>query len=234
LVSALITVAGLGLIGTLLWVSNQDPAPVDVRSTDLSSQSQLSITSYEPAEATTLTPTDQIRPQEIGDLARKDAGVIEGSRRQASLTDIVEVLGDPDNVMRPKSSVELGGKYRGGLGRVSVSNGTGRDALAVLNEDNGQPRRAIYVRAGEDGLITSIPQGAYRLRFQFGDSWLKSAGHFCEPSGTSEFTETFTFAEVETGSGTEFDTFRVTLHTLPSGDAHTERLPDIPLPLPPP
>ena len=38
----------------------------------------------------------------------------------------------PDAHVRPTSGTELGGKHRGGLGRLQVANGTDSDAVAVL------------------------------------------------------------------------------------------------------
>lgn len=134
---------------------------------------------------------------------------------------------------RPTSGRELGGRHRGGHGRITIANGTANDAVAVLSAvSDGRPRRAIFIRSGEDGLITSIPVGTYRLQFQFGELWLVSR-RFCTISGTSEFAEAFNFTENAVDGSIEYQTFSVSLHATPSGNASTRRLDNGPLLLPP-
>ena len=128
----------------------------------------------------------------------------------------------------------MGGKHRGGLGRLRVTNGTERDAVAVLIDSATKaPKRAIYVRSGEAGAITSVPNGDYRLRFQFGQHWLRER-RFCEPANTSEFDDAFDFREVSAGSRTTYSTFEVTLHPVIDGTAKTHSLSNAELTLPTP
>lgn len=135
---------------------------------------------------------------------------------------------------RPRSGVELGGRYRGGLGRLRVANGTDLDAVAVLIDDPTEaPRRAIFIRSGESGSMTSVPPGRYRLRFQVGSDWLAER-RFCRPRGTSEFDSAFDFEEVESDRGTRFGAYKVTLHPVPQGTARTHVVPDSRFELPPP
>jgi hypothetical protein len=94
-------------------------------------------------------------------------------------------------------------------------NGTETDAVAVLVLGD-VPRRAIYVRAHETGVMTSIPVGLYRLQFRQGNTWLKTR-RFCEVTATSEFTDAIEFYETQEG----FNNIRVTLHPVPTGTART-------------
>jgi hypothetical protein len=136
--------------------------------------------------------------------------------------------------VRPRSGAELGGRYRGGLGRLRVANGTGLDAVAVLIDDPTEaPRRAIFIRRGESGSMTSVPPGRYRLRFQIGSDWLTER-RFCRPRGTSEFDSAFHFDEFESGRGTKYSAYEVTLHPVPQGTARTHVVSDSQLELPPP
>ena len=131
-----------------------------------------------------------------------------------------------DSVIQPRSSTELGADHRGGLGRLSVSNGSQFDAVAVLlGAANDVPLRAIYIRRDELGVITQLPPGRYRLRFQFGSSWHVSR-YFCQVVGTSEFDDQFDFDEVEDSDGVEYKTFEVTLHPVPQGTATTRSIPN--------
>jgi len=93
--------------------------------------------------------------------------------------------------------------------------------------------RAIFIRAGESGSVTALPQGRYRLRFQLGTDWLPGERRFCQLSGTSEFDESFTFKEVESEQGTKYTTFEVTLHAVFLGTARTHAIPESMFELPP-
>ncbi|MGB9005731.1 MAG: hypothetical protein WCB96_08415 [Candidatus Aminicenantales bacterium] len=136
--------------------------------------------------------------------------------------------------LRPISGEELGGHWRGGLGSLRITNGTDKDAVAVLIDDNlGYPRRAIYIRKRESGIMTSIPIGTYRLRFQFGNYWLADR-RFCKLFGTSEFYESFRFEERELNNGTEYSTWEVSLHPVPEGTAKTYQIANSSFELPPP
>lgn len=140
----------------------------------------------------------------------------------------------PDGQIRPRSGAELGGRYRGGLGGLRVTNGTDLDAVAVLIDDATEgPRRAIFIRSGESGAMTSVPLGRYRLRFQVGSKWLTER-RFCRTRGTSEFDDAFDFEEVESATGTRYSTYEVTLHPVPEGTARTHVVPDERFDLPPP
>jgi DnaJ-domain-containing protein 1 len=168
------------------------------------------------------------------------AGLLSGESRQSSTPTValpklelvkptvqvlhVEPLCDDSLVVRPKSGVEFGGRHRGGLGRLKVENGTENDAVAVLvDEATRVATRAVYVRSHEIGLVTSIPPGAYRVRFQLGISWLRER-RFCAPFATSEFNDRFDFREVPSDQATEYSTFEVTLHPVIGGTAKTHAL----------
>ncbi len=134
---------------------------------------------------------------------------------------------------RPRSGVELGGQHRGGLGRLQVANGTDSDAVAVLIDDATEaPRRAIFIRSGESGAVTSVPLGRYRLRFQLGSDWLAER-RFCRIRGTSEFYSAFDFQELESDRGTKYNAYELTLHPVPQGTARTHALSDSRFELPP-
>jgi len=137
-------------------------------------------------------------------------------------------------VVRPVSGAELGGRYRGGLGRLTVTNGAQYDAVSVLLDgDSGAPLRAIFIRSGESGVVTEVPVGSYKVCFQFGTDWLKER-RFCNPKGTSEFDELFEFQELELPGETQYSVFRVTLHPVFGGRAKTHPVPDSTFKLPPP
>ena len=138
-----------------------------------------------------------------------------------------------EGVFRPRSSEELGGSHRGGLGRLRVVNGTDFDAVAVLVESSTHlPRRAIYIRRSETGLLTGIPRGTYQLRFQLGTSWHVNR-YFCRVARTTEFDRPVDFEEREKSDGIEYSTFKITLHPVPLGTATTHSIPASSFELPP-
>lgn len=135
--------------------------------------------------------------------------------------------------IRPRSGAELGGQHRGGFGRLEVANGTDSDAVAVLIDDTTEaPRRAIFIRSGESGAVTSVPSGRYRLRFQLGTDWLAER-RFCRIRGTSEFSSAFDFQEIESDRGTRYTAYEVTLHPVPQGTTRTYAVSDSRFELPP-
>jgi len=138
------------------------------------------------------------------------------------------------DIAPPKSGAEIGGRHRGGLGSLTIKNGSESDAIAVVVDAATQrPRRAVYIRRGEVGLMRSMPVGTYILRFQFGDTWLESR-RFCNISSTSEFEERIAFTERQSDTGTEFSRVELTLYTVQGGNAPTDTLPNVPLSLPDP
>ena len=139
-----------------------------------------------------------------------------------------------DAQVRPRSGTEIGSRYRGGLGALRVANGTDVDAVALLM-DNGTeiPRRAIFIRSGESGAMTSVPAGHYRLQFQLGSDWI-SERRFCLLRGTSEFESVFDFDEVPSDRGIRYSIHDVTLHPVPEGKARTHLVSNERFELPPP
>lgn len=139
-----------------------------------------------------------------------------------------------DLALRPRSSAELGGDARGGLGSLTVSNGTECDAVAVLVESTSERAvRAIFIRGRESGIITQVPAADYRLRFQLGRKWQRDRS-FCEIASTSEFDRELRFEETEVGREINFARFEVTLHPVPTGDARKHTIPLSAFELPPP
>ena len=137
-----------------------------------------------------------------------------------------DTLCSPDTLDRPRTSSELGGSHRGGRSQLRVANGTNHDAVVVLvSAPNGPPRRAIYVRSGETGVVTEVPSGHYRLRFQLGETLLAESRRFCAVHSTSEFDRDLDFDRTATEDGWEYSSWEVTLHAVPDGNASMSSIP---------
>ena len=135
---------------------------------------------------------------------------------------------------RPRSGAEIGGSSRGGLGKLTVMNGTAHDAVAVLiNGATGRGARAIYIRGGENGLVTQVPVGKYRIQFRLGTTWQRSRT-FCEVQSTSEFDRPLAFEEIDMEDGIRYSAVEISLHAVPGGHARTHAIPDKAFELPPP
>jgi len=115
---------------------------------------------------------------------------------------------------------------------LRVLNGTDADAVAVLLED-GIPRRAIYIRTREYGLITQVPAGGYTLHFQLGSQWLEER-RFCVIAGTSAFERSLDFEERHSDNGVTYTTIDVTLNAVPEGNTRTHPILPTSFALPPP
>lgn len=183
------------------------------------------------APAPTQLPVNDARPALVPGTT---PGLVVNSPTSVSRQPVALNLNcDPElTAIPPRSGAEIGGGHRGGLGSLHIKNGSESEAIAVMVDERTRvPTRAIYIRRGETGILTSIPVGEYRVQFQFGEMWLKSK-RFCRISGTSEFENLMQFEERDTGDATEFSRFELTLYTVTGGNARTDDLPNTPLALP--
>lgn len=186
-----------------------------------------------------LAPNDPAAPRSGSRTVRPPAAAT-GADRIRNPVDValgsraaVPVACDPAEVIRPRSSQELSRYYATGNGRLTIANGTDMDAVAVLVRTyDRKPYRAMYIRAGENGVFTRVARGRYYLRFQFGIDWLRER-RFCEIRGISQFTETLDFEEFFDGEAVNYTTFEVTLHPVVGGNARTERISAAEFQLPP-
>jgi hypothetical protein len=153
-----------------------------------------------------------------------------GGEARPALLGAAAVACTIDQSVRQRSGTEAGRRYRKGLGRLRIKNGMASNTVAVLlNDADGAPRRAMFIRAREVGVFTSVPSGRYRLRFQrssdaarhqSGAGWLRE-GRICQRSGTSEFDEPFDFFEIESDLNTQYVSYELTLHPAATGTART-------------
>ena len=118
-----------------------------------------------------------------------------------------------------------------GLGKLTIANGTSRDAVAKLvtgTEDpkTWQTQRFVYVKANDTVVMAGIPVGTYRLAFMSGVDWDADARKFLREVSASQFEETFEFKEEQTERGTRFSTWEVSLNPVAGGTGKTSTLPE--------
>jgi hypothetical protein len=139
-----------------------------------------------------------------------------------------------ENIVRPQSSYEIGGRNRDGLGKLQIDNGTQYDAIASLvNEVSNVSVRAIFIRSQQNGYMTSIPKGQYHVQFQIGSDYLKYEGRFCRTKCSYEFENKFDYSETKSDRGITYSSYSVTLHPVLEGTARTKTIPDGLFKLPP-
>ena len=118
-----------------------------------------------------------------------------------------------------------------GLGKLTIKNGTSRDAVAKLVTGTADPKtwqtqRFVYVKANNTVVMEGIPVGTYRLAFMSGVDWEADARKFLREVSTSLFDDPFEFKEERTERGTRFSTWEVSLNPVAGGSATTSALPD--------
>jgi hypothetical protein len=107
-----------------------------------------------------------------------------------------------------------------GDGELTVENGLGLDAVAVLSRETWL--LAVYVQNNSSHTITGIPDGDYELFFTLGEDWDAGQGAFTRRRDLSRFEESFPF----TSTSTTYSVWSVTLHAVPGGTASSQDVPE--------
>jgi uncharacterized protein YgiM (DUF1202 family) len=125
--------------------------------------------------------------------------------------------GLPHGTYRPPTGLLKVGPG-GGLGELSVENGTANDGLAVLTTTAGQTVMAAYIRSNTTYKLSAIPDGTYRLYFSTGAGWDGDDSRFTERPRFSRFEDPFPFKTTET----TYTIWNVTLQPVAGGKAESE------------
>jgi hypothetical protein len=118
-----------------------------------------------------------------------------------------------------------------GLGKLTIRNGTNRDAAAKLvigssDPNTWQTQRFVYVQAGETVVIEGIAAGTYRLAFISGVDWDAEGRKFLRETSGALFDDPFEFKETPAAQGTQFSTWEVSLNPVAGGTGKTTGLPE--------
>lgn len=125
----------------------------------------------------------------------------------------------PHGAFRPFTGV-LQQDLGGGLGELSVENGSAHDHLLVITTDTEPVQAAarLYIRAGESLKVAGLPDGVYRLYFSAGEAWDGDERRFTQAASFGRFQDTFAYST----TATQYTTWSVTLHPVVGGTAETE------------
>lgn len=127
---------------------------------------------------------------------------------------------------RPNSGVVISrGSRRGGLGQLSISNGTSNDAIAKLIDlSTGKSYREVYIRSNSSATVSGITPGEYELVFSSGLDYAPSVKKFLRNAEYSKFDDRLLYQETRDSYGVRYKTFQVTLDKVAYGNASTSRI----------
>jgi hypothetical protein len=112
-----------------------------------------------------------------------------------------------------------------GRGSLTVNNGTPRDAVVKLVDSvSGETIRLVYVQANHDATIKNIRPCNCIFKFSTGTDWDQQTRKFLQNPSYSQFTEPLTFEEFNTEDGVRWRDYKVTLHSVPAGNAQKTQI----------
>ena len=138
-------------------------------------------------------------------------------------------LPEADDPLPPNGAILAGEVDPSSKHQLTVSNRTGRHAVVILRSV-GMSTSALefFVHANQDVFIAGVPDGNYRLIYLFGEGWNQEKGRFRRSAGAWEFDSPSAFWRTTSVTGetrrTEFDVIKITLHTVPNGNATTHKI----------
>jgi hypothetical protein len=110
-----------------------------------------------------------------------------------------------------------------GRGRLSLINGTGEDAVALMfSTRTGDLARSTYIRAGETATIKNVATGRYWVRVTQGQQWDDSSQSFLKFASFFIYPTTASFAETQDDTHYFYDDLTLTLHAVPNGNIQTK------------
>ncbi|MEU9488115.1 hypothetical protein AB0D83_31535 [Streptomyces decoyicus] len=113
---------------------------------------------------------------------------------------------------------------RGGLGRLTVRNGTSTDAVVTLTRGS-QTAFSVYVRKGSNATVRSVNSGSYTVFFTTGEDWNSAKSSFTRQCSFEKFDDKANFRTVRVAGGTQYTVLTFTLNKVIGGNASTSRVP---------
>ncbi|MFE2225147.1 hypothetical protein [Streptomyces kronopolitis] len=113
---------------------------------------------------------------------------------------------------------------RAGLGRLTVRNGTARDAVVALTRGK-HTAFSVYVRHGSNATIRSVNSGSYTVYFTTGEDWSSRKSSFTRKCSFEKFDDQAHFKTVRVTGGTQYTVLTFTLNKVVGGNATTSTVP---------
>jgi hypothetical protein len=135
-------------------------------------------------------------------------------------------IGDLKSVFEVTQAVRLATgtfliqRLSGGMGELTVENGTDLDAVAILSrpEQLSFPLLAVYIKAKDSYTVKGIGDGIYLLYYMLGEDWDDTSKAFTMNSSFSRFEDELHFAT----TANAYEVYEATLHPVVGGTAQTE------------
>ncbi len=108
-----------------------------------------------------------------------------------------------------------------GLGVLTISNGSGSDAVVKLISASGRKVYSVYIRTNNSYSIKNIDDGIYRVLFSFGADWDSVQEKFIVNPSAEAFDDTFDFQTTYTEQGSKYKEYSITLNPVAGGKATT-------------
>lgn len=120
---------------------------------------------------------------------------------------------------RPRNGTILYAGITGGPGRLTIRNGLRKDGVVTLVRGRTKAI-SIYVRAGRTATMRNIKDGTYRIFFTTGYRFSVRKGRFTRGATYQRFRDRLRFETF----GNQYRVYSLTLHTVPGGNARTNRV----------
>jgi hypothetical protein len=113
---------------------------------------------------------------------------------------------------------------RGGMGQLTVDNGTDSDAVLTLTQ-GGSPVVSLYVGHGDKATLTRITDGTYQVFFTTGVDWSVQDRLFTRSCAFSQFDESASYSTIQESGEVRYKAYHLTLQPVLNGNATTSSVP---------
>lgn len=120
------------------------------------------------------------------------------------------------------------------LSKLKVLNYSSKDAVVLLENTNGITIRNVYISNGSQFTLDKIPEGYYRIKVMYGNSWYSEKDNGSNfPKGgfmknvsysKSKDNDLFNYIFEESYDGISYPTYSITLHKVRNGNMQTQSI----------
>lgn len=120
------------------------------------------------------------------------------------------------------------------LSKLTITNYSSKEAVVLLESANGIVIRNVYIKNNDQYCLTNIPEGYYRIKVMYGNSWnseknnginLPKGGFMQNISFTkSKDNDLFNYSFENTYNGISYPTYSITLHKVKNGNMKVENI----------
>lgn len=127
-----------------------------------------------------------------------------------------------------------GKRDSGSLSELKILNYSSVEAVVLLENLFGSVVRHVYIANNSEFTMTNIPEGSYRMKVMYGNSWNseKDNGNGRPKGGfmknvsfsKSKDNDLFDYTFEKSYNGISYPTYSITLHKVRNGNMQTERI----------